>query len=117
MKYLTLVLALLIGGAVLAQDVKTVIVPNPPANPPKLEEVKTPPQEWLNNLDDYIALARVIQQLKQENGIDKLEAKLNEKGQTLQAQIPVGYTYDAVTKKFKLNNVTPAKPEVPKEKK
>lgn len=59
-----------------------------------------PPAIWLEGLKGYLDLARVIQQMKEEQGIDKLELQLQKKGNNLAQQLPAGYTYDPAKKKF-----------------
>jgi hypothetical protein len=112
MKYLiavVLFLGILLGSLWAQEKHKT----ESPAPPVKTEEIKTPPADWLNSLDDYLALARVIQQLKQENGIDKLEIKASTMAEALKAKIPEGYTYDAATRRFVLIKPTPAPEKKP----
>ena len=104
MKYLALAV-LLLAPAVYAQD-KT--PPKPPA-----VETQAPTQDWLNQYDEYMALVRVVQQIRQESGLEKIEAKMNEKANSLRTGIPPGYSFDVATKTFKKDPEAP-KPEVKK---
>jgi len=82
---------------------------------PAQTATKTPSAQWLMDYDSYMALNRVIVNLKQQNGIDKLEAELNRQGNALAVQIPAGYTFDPVKKVFILPPSSPAPlPPAPK---
>lgn len=95
---------------VYAQDAK----PTPPAaTAPKAEakpETKDPPAAWLTDYESYLALQKTIADLKADAGIDKLEAKLGEKGQKLVGSIEPGFHFDPATRKWVAN----PKPEEPK---
>jgi hypothetical protein len=64
--------------------------------------VKDPSDKWLQDYDSYLALKRVIDNMKAQNGIDKLEQELIRQGNALAVQIPGGYTFDPDKKKFVL---------------
>jgi len=101
MKYLVLAVALLMAGFVGAQD-----KPVTPEKPAVTQQDPSP--KWLSDYDDYMALVRVITQMKQESGLDKLEAKMSEKAMSLRSQIPQGFEFDPATKKF--TKTEPARP-------
>ena len=103
----TLAVAVIFTGVCMAQN-KPVPKPATPA-----VETKTPPAEWLQQYDDYMALARVIQQVRKESGLEKFEALEDEKGQTLRKGIPEGYTFDPATKTFTKLPTPPAAAKTP----
>lgn len=90
----------LAGLQVIAQDTK-------PAAPAKLEAVKEPSKQWLEDYEAFLVLQRVISEMKKETGIDKLEERLNQKGLALQSGVPAGYNFDQNKKQF----VIAVKPE------
>lgn len=95
------------GVAVIAQDTKPAAVP-----PAKVEAVKEPSKQWLDDYESFLVLQRAIADMKKEYGIDKLEERLNQRGVALQAGIPAGYNFDQTKKQF----VAIAKPQEPAKK-
>ncbi len=83
-----------VASVIQGQDAKK------PDSPAKLEATKAPTPEWLKSYEEYLALQRVIVQLKAQYGIDKLEMELNKQGQSLAGQIPPGYSFDQEKKQF-----------------
>lgn len=100
MKYIFVaVLSLFLTSVVFAQQ-----KPGPTPAPQKAEEKNVdktkPSEEWLKRYDSFVALQSVVAQIRQENGLDKLEARLQNEASWLQAQLPPGYTFNPQQRSF-----------------
>jgi hypothetical protein len=74
---------------------------------PAAAETEPPPQ-WMQEYEKFVQLQDVITQIKQENGIDKLETQLAKRGNVLIQQIPKGYQFDPSKRKFVALEPSPA---------
>lgn len=75
-----------------------------------------PSKEFLDAFDEYFSLYRVVAEMKAEQGIDKLETKLQALGVKLGKLSPPGMGFNPQTRKY-IKQVTPAPEPTPEQKK